>query len=35
MEQGTLMTWTSDNTAMLLYSIFGTLMVLAWVYVPA
>jgi hypothetical protein len=29
------MTWTSDSTGVLLYTILGTLLVLSSIYVPA
>jgi hypothetical protein len=29
------MTWTSDNTAICVYSVLATLLLLAWIYVPA
>jgi hypothetical protein len=29
------MTWTSDSTGVLLYTILGTLLVLSWIYIPA
>ena len=29
------MTWTSDRTGVLLYSILGTALVLSWMYIPA
>jgi hypothetical protein len=29
------MTWTSDSTAVLLYTILGTLLVMSWIYIPA
>jgi hypothetical protein len=29
------MTWTSDNTAMCVYSVLGSVLLLAWIYVPA
>ena len=29
------MTWTSDRTSVLLYAILATLLVMAWIYVPA
>jgi hypothetical protein len=29
------MTWTSDATAVLLYTILGTLLVMSWIYIPA
>jgi hypothetical protein len=29
------MTWTSDRTGVLLYSILGTVLVLSWIYIPA
>jgi hypothetical protein len=29
------MTWTSDRTGVLLYSILGTVLVLSWMYIPA
>jgi len=29
------MTWSSDHTSVLLYAILATLLVMAWIYVPA
>ena len=29
------MTWISDRTSVLLYAILATLLVMAWIYVPA
>src|SRR5262249_45678758 len=29
------MTWSSDRTGVLLYTILGTLLVMSWIYVPA
>jgi hypothetical protein len=29
------MTWSSDRTSVLLYAILATLLVMAWIYVPA
>ena len=29
------MTWTSDRTGVLFYSILGTVLVLSWMYIPA
>jgi len=29
------MTWTTDRTGVLLYAIFGTLLVMSWIYIPA
>jgi hypothetical protein len=29
------MTWTSDNTAILVYATMAALFVLSWAYVPA
>jgi hypothetical protein len=29
------MTWSSDRTSVLLYTILATLLVMAWIYVPA
>jgi len=29
------MTWSSDRTSVLLYAILATLLVVAWIYVPA
>jgi hypothetical protein len=29
------MTWTSDNVTKCMYSVLGTLLILAWIYVPA
>ena len=29
------MTWTSDSTGVLLYTILGTLLVMSWIYIPA
>ena len=29
------MTWSSDSTSVLLYAILATLLVMAWIYVPA
>ena len=29
------MTWTSDNITMCAYSVLGTLLLLAWIYIPA
>jgi hypothetical protein len=29
------MTWSSDRTGVLLYVILATLLVMAWIYVPA
>jgi hypothetical protein len=29
------MTWSSDRTSILLYAILATLLVMAWIYVPA
>ena len=29
------MTWTSDSTGVLLYTILGTLLVISWIYIPA
>jgi hypothetical protein len=29
------MTWTSDITGVLLYTVLGTLLVISWIYAPA
>jgi hypothetical protein len=29
------MSWTSDSTGVLIYTILGTLLVMSWIYVPA
>jgi len=29
------MTWSSDRTSVLLYAVLATLLVMAWIYVPA
>src|SRR5258708_25761478 len=29
------MTWTSDSTGVLLYSVLATFLVLSWIYIPA
>ena len=29
------MTWTSDGTGVLIYTILGTLLVISWIYIPA
>ena len=34
-DEGYVMTWTSDRTGVLLYTIIGTLFVLSSIYLPA
>ena len=29
------MTWTSDGTWVLMYSVLGILLMLSWIYIPA
>jgi hypothetical protein len=29
------MTWSSDRTSVLVYAVLATLLVVAWIYVPA
>jgi len=29
------MTWTSNGTGILLYTILGALLVISWIYIPA